>query len=272
VGDNSKIEWTNATWNPITGCTLVSFVIPLKIIEMVSQGALFVINHSAGKDSQAMLILLRAAGVPDDQILLIHADLGDVEWPGNIEHIEANSFGLPLIVARARRGLLQMVLERGMWPSPQQRQCTSDLKRGPIEREVRRFLKANPRFSGRVVNCMGMRAQESVSRAKAETFRFNARNSKAGREWFDWLPIHELTKTDVFKTIRNAGQAPHWAYFAGMTRLSCSFCIMASQQDLQTAACLRPDLFQTYSEIEQQIGHTMSMSRRPLPEIIGVVA
>lgn len=24
MGDNSTIEWTDATWNPITGCTIVS--------------------------------------------------------------------------------------------------------------------------------------------------------------------------------------------------------------------------------------------------------
>ncbi len=24
MSDNSKIEWTDATWSPITGCTMVS--------------------------------------------------------------------------------------------------------------------------------------------------------------------------------------------------------------------------------------------------------
>ena len=24
MGDNSSIEWTNATWNPTTGCTKIS--------------------------------------------------------------------------------------------------------------------------------------------------------------------------------------------------------------------------------------------------------
>lgn len=247
-------------------------MLPLEVIQLIGRGALFVVNHSAGKDSQAMLLKLREAGVPDDQLLLIHADLGEIEWSGNVEHIQQHSFGLPLIIAKSKRGLLQMVEERGMWPSPQQRQCTSDLKRGPIEREIRRFLKANPRFNGLVVNCMGMRAQESSSRAKAKVFKYCARNSKAGREWYDWLPIHDLSATEVFATITDAGQSPHWAYFAGMTRLSCSFCIMASVKDLCTAATLRPALFKTYADLERKIGHTFSMSRRSLPEIVGIAA
>jgi hypothetical protein len=36
-----------------------------------------------------------------------------------------------------------------------------------------------------------MRAQESSARAKLETLQLNQKNSKAGREWYDWLPIHD---------------------------------------------------------------------------------
>jgi 3'-phosphoadenosine 5'-phosphosulfate sulfotransferase (PAPS reductase)/FAD synthetase len=243
----------------------------IEIAQLISRGALFVVNHSAGKDSQAMLIKLQEI-VPAEQLLIVHADLGKVEWQGNLAHIERYAGGLPIISCKSKRTFLQMVEERGMWPSPQQRQCTSDLKRGPIDREVRRFLAAHPQFNGLVVSCMGLRAQESSSRAKAETFKINKRNSIAGREWYDWLPIHELTVDQVFETIAAAGQEPHWAYKAGMSRLSCVFCIMASQHDLRTAAGLRPELYREYVELERKIGHTMNMAGKSLEEVTGITA
>lgn len=241
------------------------------IHDLVRRNALFVVNHSAGKDSQAMLIRLRRL-VPDEQILVIHADLGKVEWAGNVDHIKATIGNLPLIVCRSRRTLLEMVEERGMWPSPTNRQCTSDLKRGPIEREVRRYLKANPRHGGLVVNCMGIRSEESAARSKQKPFRFNERNSKAGREWYDWLPIQGMRLPEVWSTIREAGQVPHWAYGKGMSRLSCVFCIMANREDLRTAATLNPGLYRTYVAIEKRIGHTLSMDGRGLEEVTGIPA
>ena len=57
---------------------------------------------------------------------------------------------------------------------------------------------------------------------------------------------------------------------AGMTRLSCCFCIMAGQSDLITAARLKPDLYRRYVETEKRLGFTLSMSRKTLPEITGV--
>ena len=96
--------------------------------------------------------------------------------------------------------------------------------------------ESNPRFGGRLVNAMGMRAEESAARAGKLPWRRNARMSVAGREVFDWLPIFHLSTDDVFRVIRDAGQSPHWAYAAGMSRLSCVFCIKASRTDLRTAA------------------------------------
>jgi 3'-phosphoadenosine 5'-phosphosulfate sulfotransferase (PAPS reductase)/FAD synthetase len=244
--------------------------IPDQIQEMRDAGALFAVNHSAGKDSQAMLIALREAGIPDEQMVVIHADLGEVEWEGNLDHIEANSAGLPLIIAKPKTGFFDMVERRQMFPSAAQRQCTSDLKRGPIERELRRYLKENPRFGGKLVNCMGMRAAESPARAKKKALTFSARNSKAGRDWWDWLPIHHLSTEEVFETIRSAGQEPHPAYALGMTRLSCCFCILASASDLRISAQANPELYRRYVETEQRIGHTLSMSRKPLTEVTGI--
>ncbi|MEE9481782.1 phosphoadenosine phosphosulfate reductase family protein [Methylobacterium ajmalii] len=251
---------------------------PNEIRALRDRGALFVVNHSAGKDSQAMLVFLRRH-IPAEQLVLIHADLGEVEWPGNVAHIERYAGGLPLLVARARRGLLQMVEDRfaarpevPSWPSPKNRQCTSDLKRGPIEREIRRYLRNHPAHNGLVVNCMGMRAQESPGRSKLNPFKLNQSNSKAGREWYDWLPIHDWTVDQVFDEIRAAGEEPHPVYAKGMTRLSCCFCIMASKGDLRTASRLNPGLYQRYVDLERRTGHTMSMSGIPLDQIISGTA
>ena len=241
------------------------------ITDLIARGALFVLNDSAGKDSQAQKIKVMSM-VPRRQILIVHAVLPEVEWDGTIEHIEANSDGIPIVYAHARKTLFEMVEHRGMFPSPANRQCTSDLKRGPIEREIRRYLKAHPEFGGLVVNCMGMRAEESAGRAKLNSFKFNKANSKAGREWYDWLPIHDWSAEDVFACIAAAEQKPHWAYAAGMTRLSCCFCIMSSQADLMTAAKLNPDLYRRYVETERRLGFTVSMSRKPLPELTGIAA
>ena len=128
--------------------------IPLDCRAMILRGALVAVNHSGGKDSQCMMIRL-AQLVPHEQLLVVHAPLGEVEWPGTIEHIE-NTIppGVPLIMAPVTSGktLLEQVEERGMWPSKSARWCTSGAKRGPIERELRRYLKAPPCFEGRLVN------------------------------------------------------------------------------------------------------------------------
>lgn len=240
--------------------------------------ALFVSNHSGGKDSQAMLIRLLER-VPRERLVVIHASLGEAEWPGALEHaqMQAEAAAVPFLVARSVKTFFQMVEHRftvrpgpnsPCWPSASNRQCTSDLKRGPIEREVRRYAKAMG-FS-LIVSCLGMRAAESPGRAKQLAFRHNERGSVAGRDWYEWLPIHDLSTAQVFATIALAGQAPHPAYALGNERLSCVFCIMGSANDIANGARHNPELFAKYVEIERRTGYTMHQSRKPLTVMAGV--
>lgn len=262
---------------------------PEAVLDLIARGALFVVNHSGGKDSQAMYLEMRKY-VPADQLLIVHADLGAVEWAGAVGHILATTAGEQLITCSARRTLLQMIEERGMFPSPEQRQCTSDLKRGPIERTIRAVTRERQakgiKSWGLVVNCMGMRAQESSGRKKLAPFKISNKNSKAGREWYDWLPIHTWSEDQVFAEIAAAGQKPHLIYSLGMKRFSCVFCIMASEQDLRTAARLAtehpellndPHLYRKYVGLERSTGQVMMMpstkhGRRTLEQITGVAA
>ena len=72
--------------------------VPVECRAMIRDGALVAVNHSGGKDSQAMTILLSAV-VPHDQLLVVHAPLGEVEWPGTVDHTEAKPSRLDQIVA-----------------------------------------------------------------------------------------------------------------------------------------------------------------------------
>ena len=246
--------------------------IPLDCRAMIRRGELVAVDHSGGKDSQCMMIRL-AQLVRHEQLLVVHAPLGEVEWPGTFEHIE-NTIPpeVPLIIAPVTSGktLLEQVEERGMWPSKSARWCTSGAKRGPIERELRRYLKAHPRFEGRLVNGLGIRRDESRDRARRIPWHRNERMSVAGREVFDWLPVFEFATQDVFRVIAEAGQSPHPVYSFGLTRCSCSFCIFASRSDPRRAAELRPDLYAKYAQLERRIAHTLSPTRRYLPELTGI--
>jgi 3'-phosphoadenosine 5'-phosphosulfate sulfotransferase (PAPS reductase)/FAD synthetase len=243
-----------------------------EIDRLINSGALFVSNHSGGKDSMMLLIRLLQR-VPPSQLLVVHASLGAMEWPGAMElaRDQAADAGLPFIVAKASKTLLEMVERRFQgrpevpsWPSASTRQCTSDLKRGPIQREVRRYAKANGFKT--IVNCLGLRAQESPGRAKRAAFsRMGISNSV--HTWFEWLPVHDMSTTEVFDAIAEAGQKPHYAYALGNDRLSCVFCIMASKADLRNGRIERPELFKQYVELEQRTGYTMHMNRIPLVEL-----
>lgn len=244
---------------------------------LIDRKALFVVNHSGGKDSQCLMIRLLEI-VPVSQLLVVHASLGEIEWHGALElaQEQAKAAGVLFIVARAEKSFLDMAERRfanrpevPSFPSAQHRQCTSDLKRGPIEREIRRYAKANG--LSLIVSCTGIRAQESASRAKVAVFRLHAGNSVAGREWYDWAPIHTLSTAEVFATIAAAGQEPHPAYVAGNERLSCVFCIMGSKNDIYLGAKARPELFARYSELEARTGYSMHVTRKTLAQIVAEV-
>jgi 3'-phosphoadenosine 5'-phosphosulfate sulfotransferase (PAPS reductase)/FAD synthetase len=245
-----------------------------QVKSLIERGALFIVNHSGGKDSQAMYLLIRDL-VPASQIVIVHADLGDVEWTNVQAHITATTDGHPLRIASAiykdgtPKSLLGEWKRKGKAPSSSQRWCTSDLKRGPLEKLIRRIMAE--RGSTLAVNCMGLRAQESRDRAKKIQFEKHEKLSVAGREVWSWLPIHTMTTVEVFAAIAAAGQEPHAMYAKGMTRLSCCFCIMASQADLTTAAKLNPELYAKYVAMEKATGFTLR-AKKGLEEVTGIKA
>jgi len=107
-----------------------------KIRELADQGAIFYVSHSGGKDSQAQHIEITKL-VPADQVVVIHAHLPGVEWRGVRAHIHNTIGQYQYIEVQAVKTFFEMVDHRQKWPAPAYRQCTSDLKRGPIEKAIR---------------------------------------------------------------------------------------------------------------------------------------
>ena len=240
--------------------------------QLIEQGAIFFCSHSGGKDSQAMYAYLMKR-VPAEQIVVVHADLGEVEWLGVQDHIHAN-IEHELHVVRAGKTLLEMVEHRyntrpevPSWPSSGTRQCTSDLKRNPIYKFIRNYMK--DRGALLAVNCTGLRAEESTSRAKKMPYQINKTLSKAGREVYEWLPVFDWSTEQVFDAIAEAGQKPFHAY-AENERLSCVFCIMGCKGDLMHGLKQRPELFRKYVELEQRTGWTM-FHKESLSEKLGLI-
>lgn len=223
-----------------------------------------IVNHSGGKDSQAMLghVLEQCAAqnVSTSRVIVSHQSLGHIEWPGTLELVQSDAafHGLRLLVTKYRDKtkqeptLLDYVRKRGKWPDSQNRWCTSEFKRGPGGRVVTALWKE---AEGPQLNCLGFRAQESPNRAKRQPYVPNDRYSTGRRLVFDWLPIHGWTLEGVWTELRAAGRPWHFGYDLGMPRLSCIFCIFAPRDALLIAGAANPELLDEYCEVEIQTGH-----------------
>ncbi len=221
-----------------------------------------VINSSAGKDSQTMLAqvvdLAKRTDYPLSRLIVAHADLGRMEWEGTkqLAQTQAEHYGLRFeVFARPQGDILTHVEQRGMWPSSTNRYCTSDHKRGQIQKLFTQLSRENPGKTIRILNCMGFRAEESPARAKRQAFEPNTRGTIRTRVIDTWLPIHTWTEQQVWWNILASGVPHHYAYDLGMPRLSCIFCIFAPAAALILAGKHNRALLDEYAAIEASTGH-----------------
>ena len=223
----------------------------------LDKGAPVAIGISGGKDSGALAIALvrslLARGHPRNKILLVHADLGDIEWPQSDEWVRklALFLNIELVVVRrpaggmidrwekrwadnkARYSALKCVTLILPWSTPSMRFCTSELKVAPITSELRKRYPNEPV----IINATGIRAQESKKRAELPLFQEQAKLKHKNGIGYDWHPIQHWKIEEVFAIQKESGFPLHPAYTEfGSSRLSCSFCILATDDDHKAAA------------------------------------
>jgi 3'-phosphoadenosine 5'-phosphosulfate sulfotransferase (PAPS reductase)/FAD synthetase len=222
------------------------------------------VNSSGGKDCQTMLDCVHERALEQgvaDRITVVHADLGEVEWPDTRElaRAQAARYAVRFELVAARDGLLERTERRGMWPDAARRWCTSDLKRGPVRTVMTRLARElDTVHRPRILNLIGLRAEESPARARRAPLAVDDAASSGRREVTQCLPLFHWRLEHVWRRIAAsvAADLVHPAYTAGMPRLSRSFCVLAPKAALVRAAQLRPEMAREYLAHERRIGHS----------------
>ena len=221
-------------------------------------------STSGDKDSSAMA--LATSAYLDElghqgQRLLIHSDLGRLEWRESLPmcHKLADRLGLELVVVRrqagdlldrwrnnvARYANLETVRLILPWSTASMLFCRSELKAAIICRELVQ------RFPGEVIiSGTGTRREESLTRACApisapQPRLTNATHKTSGHNWH---PIADWTLAQVLAYHQLRQFSLHPAYARGMSRVSCAYCVLASLADLTTSTTC-PDNQDLYREL-----------------------
>ena len=158
-----------------------------------------------------------------------------------------------------------------MFPSPQFRQCTSDLKRGPIDK----FIGSLPHKV--IVNCIGIRAEASHARARLSPLSISQSLSTRRRTVYNWFPIYDQPLSELLdwhwrnnvRFVRCMCRKYHKDGTTGgyLKRLSCRVCIFSSDADLQAIHVHDRSAFDLNADLERKLNFTM----RPGASLVQIV-
>lgn len=217
------------------------------------------VNHSGGKDSQALLCYLISLGFAD-RIVVVHADLGEMEHEEMKPWIESISFGLPVHVVKPERDFFQLARDYKRIPDGRARFCTSKLKTDPVAKFIRAYMEEHQ--ITHALNVLGIRCDESAARADTEEYEKHQANAVTLKRFVaTWNPIRLWSVDDVWAAIKKAGQQPHRVYSEGWSRLSCVFCVLGKKSEHIKAAKARPDLFKKMVALERELGKTIRLKQ-----------
>lgn len=227
------------------------------VLRLLALHAPVAIGVSGGKDSCALAFAtvehLDAIGHAGPR-LLIHADLGRVEWKDSGPTCArlADRLGLELMTVRRPSGdMMDRWLSRWAanveryqdlrcvklilpWSTASMRFCTSELKTAVICRDLVRRWPGKP-----ILSAIGIRRQESSGRRHAPTSKVATGLQHRGHRTSGrtWNAIAHWSLDDVLGGLKARGFELHEAYTRfGSTRVSCAFCILGSAHDLRASA------------------------------------
>jgi 3'-phosphoadenosine 5'-phosphosulfate sulfotransferase (PAPS reductase)/FAD synthetase len=205
-----------------------------------------VINFSGGKDSSAA-VLDTLKVYPRNEIVLCYQNTGAdyIETPEHVRKFAAD-VNLPLVELQAKKEFWTRVKERRMFPGPDTRFCTAELKRNLTYKYIR-SLQADE-----IILVTGIRAEESSSRAKLPEMDINEELTTRTRKVTNWRPVLNMKAQEVKDMVKAEGLELHPCYKFS-TRCNCWLCFFASYNEVRSYAEMHPDLWEQACTIEESI-------------------
>lgn len=199
-------------------------------------------SASGGKDSTALLLALREAGIP---FRAVFADTG-WEAPETYAYLDLlRERVCPIDVVGTPGGMVAKIRKRAGFPSRLQRWCTRELKLEPLRAYHDRIEAETGHESACAV---GIRADESDRRAKMAEVQDDD-------DWGGWVwrPLIRWSIADVLEIHRRHGVPVNPLYQRGHGRVGCYPCIYAGKEEIRLTADHAPARIGEIAALEAEV-------------------
>lgn len=229
------------------------------MINTTLQGALcwlngrpLMVSMSGGKDSTALALWLKRAGV---RFTPIFCDTG-WEHPATYDYIRdvlEPAFGRFVVLRNESLwrdtpdgwlgGMETSVYKHKMFPSGAVKFCTRDLKVTPAQNY---FSAERVRCGVKPINAVGIRAEESAKRSTMAEI-------EEQDETTIWRPLIAWTEQQVIDLHNAEHMPPNPLYIKGAARVGCFPCIYARKHEIRHMSYAEPERIKQIADLERRV-------------------
>lgn len=206
-----------------------------------------IVSFSGGKDSLA-LILWAKENLDDFDVIFCDTNWEHAITYSYIDYIDQTLLNGKLIRIKSDKyeGFEDMCIKRKRVPSTMARFCTQELKLFPTHKYI------HEKYDGKVELYLGIRKEESTSRAKMQkrNFDFDYYGCWINRPLIDW------SSNDVFNFIQKYNIPLNPLYKIGFSRVGCTPCIMSRLSEIKLIFEKFPYIIDNIKRIENKLGRT----------------